>query len=186
MAKIILITGGCRSGKSAHAQGLAESLAGRHVFLATCPITDDEMRERIARHQRERAHHDWETIEEPIEVANAIAQMGSAAVVLVDCLTLWVNNLMYEADKLGRKVEEQEVELFCDRILDACRRHDGTVIFVTNEVGAGIVPDNALSRRYRDLVGRCNQTMAAGADEVTLVACGIPLTLKGENNSVAS
>ncbi|HYW79395.1 MAG TPA: bifunctional adenosylcobinamide kinase/adenosylcobinamide-phosphate guanylyltransferase [Thermoguttaceae bacterium] len=186
MAKILLITGGCRSGKSAHAQRLAESIVGRHVYVATCPITDDEMRERVARHQQQRRHHDWETIEEPTDLADAILRTGNRAVVLVDCLTLWVNNLMYEAEKLEKEVEEQEVERLCGQVLDACRRHEGTILFVTNEVGMGIVPDNAISRRYRDLVGRCNQTMAAGADEVTLVASGIPLTLKGENDRVPS
>jgi len=186
MARIILITGGCRSGKSAHAQRLAESLVGRHVYVATCPITDDEMRARIARHQQQRLHHDWETVEEPIDLGDAILRAGTNAIVLVDCLTLWVNNLMYEADKQGEKVDEHDVDRLCDQVLDACRRHDGTVFFVTNEVGMGIVPDNGISRRYRDLVGRCNQTIAAGSDEVTLVACGIPLTLKGENGRVPS
>ncbi|MHC4404462.1 MAG: bifunctional adenosylcobinamide kinase/adenosylcobinamide-phosphate guanylyltransferase [Planctomycetota bacterium] len=185
MGKTILITGGCRSGKSAHAQRLAESLVGRHVYVATCPVTDDEMRERIARHQQQRRRHDWETVEESIDLADAILHAGTAAIVLVDCLTLWVNNVMYEADKQGTKVEEHDIERLCGQVLTACCRHDGTVLFVTNEVGMGIVPDNAISRRYRDLVGRCNQTIAANADEVTLVACGIPLTLKG-NDRVAS
>ena len=186
MAKIVLVTGGCRSGKSAHAQCLAESLAGRHVYVATCPITDDEMRERIARHREQRRRHDWETVEEPIELANAIRNAPAGAIVLVDCLTLWVNNLLYGADQRGEKIEEDDIRQLCDTVLDACRRREGTVLFVTNEVGMGIVPDNAVSRHYRDLVGRCNQTMAAGADEVTLISCGIPLRLKGENDRVPS
>jgi len=186
MARIVLITGGCRSGKSDYAQRLAESLAGRRVYVATCPVTDDEMRERIARHQQQRRHHDWETIEEPADLAAAIRRAGSGSIVLVDCLTLWVNNLMYGAERLGEQIDENEIERLCGRVVDACRRHDGTVVFVTNEVGMGIEPGNAISRRYRDLVGRCNQTIAACADEVTLVACGIPLTLKGESSRVAS
>ena len=194
MGKIILITGGCRSGKSAHAQHTAESLAGRHVYLATCPVSDEEMRARIARHQQQRRRHDWETVEEQVDLAGAILRTGSGTgsendtgtIVLVDCLTLWVNNLMYEADRRGEHIEEDEVERLASQVLDVCKEHDPTVLFVTNEVGMGIVPDNALSRRYRDLVGRCNQVMAAGADEVRLVACGIPLILKGGAGCVAS
>lgn len=186
MGKTILITGGCRSGKSAHAQRLAEALGGRHVYVATCPVTDEEMRIRISRHQHDRRQHAWETIEEQTDLVGAILRAGVEAVVLVDCLTLWVNNVMYEADKRGAAIREDEIERLSGEVLDACRRHGGTVVFVTNEVGMGIVPDNETSRRYRDLVGRCNQVIAVGADEVTLVACGIPLTLKGENNRVPS
>ena len=141
---------------------------------------------RVARHKHERRQHDWETVEEQIDLAGAILRARTDAVVLVDCLTLWVNNVMYEAGKRGETIEEHEMERLSGEVLDACRRHAGTVIFVTNEVGMGIVPDNAASRRYRDLVGRCNQVMAGSADEVTLVACGIPLTLKGGNGRVAS
>ena len=186
MARIVLITGGCRSGKSAHAQRMAESLDGARVFVATCPVTDDEMRARIARHRQQRRHRDWDTIEEQVDLAAAIGHSRSYGVVLVDCLTLWVNNLMYETGKRDRTVDEHEIERLCGEVLDACRGHGGTVIFVTNEVGMGIVPDNAASRRYRDLVGRCNQVVAAGADEVTLVACGIPSTLKKRNHDAVT
>ena len=186
MARIVLITGGCRSGKSAHAQGQAESLAGPRLYVATCPVTDDEMRARIARHQEERRGRGWESVEQPVALAEAIRNAGDAAVVLVDCLTLWINNVMYEAEEQGKEIGEDDVEGLCREVLAACRRREGTIFFVTNEVGMGIVPDNAVSRRYRDLVGRCNQMMAEGADEVTLVACGIPMTLKGEDDRVAS
>ncbi len=186
MAKIILITGGCRSGKSAHARHVAESLDGRHVYVATCPVTDEEMQSRIARHQHERRQHDWETIEEQTDLAGAILGVRTEAVVLVDCLTLWVNNLVHEAGQRGETVEEHDLERLCGGTIDACRRHGGTVIFVTNEVGMGIVPDNAASRRYRDLAGRCNQVIAAAADEVTLLTCGLPLTVRKGNHDVAS
>ncbi len=179
MARVILVTGGSRSGKSAHAQKLAESLPGSRAFVATAPIIDEEMRERVARHQKARARAEgWNTIEEPVALARALGDARRFDVLLVDCLTLWINNLMYEAEKEGRKIEEEEIERLCRELLDACSARPGTVIFVTNEVGMGIVPENALARRYRDLVGRCNQTIAGGADVVTFVACGIPLDLK--------
>lgn len=186
MARIVLTTGGSRSGKSSHAQRTAESLGTRRVFLATSPVTDEEMRVRIQRHQEERRGRGWETIEEQLDLAGVIRQCRSSDVVLVDCLTLWVNNVMFEADKRGETLDEEQIERRAAELLDACRNHEGTVIFVTNEVGMGIVPENALSRRYRDLVGRCNQVVAAGADEVTLLTCGIPTTLKQGNPDVAS
>ncbi len=159
---------------------LGESLGGRRVYLATCPAMDDEeMRERIARHQRDRRDRGWETIEEATDLAGALARAGAFEVVLVDCVTLWVNNLMHEAEAGGGGFDEDAMERRCGEVLEACRARGGTVIFVTNEVGMGIVPENAPARRFRDLVGRCNQALAAGADAVTLVSCGIPLQLKG-------
>jgi adenosylcobinamide kinase/adenosylcobinamide-phosphate guanylyltransferase len=185
MSQVVLITGGCRSGKSAHALRLAESLGGERVYVATCLVTDEEMRVRIDRHRRERQDAGWDTVEEPTDVAGAILRAQRYAVVLVDCLTLWVNNVMHEAAQRGVALEEHETQRRCDEILDACRQHRGAVIFVTNEVGMGIVPDNPAARRYRDLIGRCNQVIAAGADEVTLLACGVPLTLKKGKSDVA-
>lgn len=179
MAHIVLITGGCRSGKSAHAQKLAEEIAGRRIYIATCPVLDEEMRQRIERHVRQRTGRGWQTVEEQTRLAEAIASAKASEVVLVDCLTLWVNNLVYDAQQRGEQLSEEEVTVQCHAVLKACREHTGTIILVTNEVGMGIVPENALARRYRDLVGRCNQVMAAGADAVTLLACGIPLVLKG-------
>jgi len=178
MGRVILVTGGSRSGKSAYARKLAESLSGSRAFVATAEITDDEMRERIRRHRRARSRRRWHTIEEPLDLVRVLNDARRFDVVLVDCLTLWINNLMYEAGKRRRQVTEEEIEKLCARLLKAASAHHGTVIFTTNEVGMGIVPENALARRYRDLVGRCNQIIAAEADVVTLVACGIPLRLK--------
>ena len=179
MAHITLVTGGCRSGKSAFAQHLAESLTGSRLFLATCPVEDEEMRQRVERHRQARSTGQWQTLEEPLDVQKALAGASLNTIVLVDCLTLWVSNLMYRAEQDGSTLQEDEMAHFCKEVLDAAKRHSGNIIFVTNEVGLGIVPENAVARRFRDLVGCCNQCIAATADTVTLVACGIPLQLKG-------
>ena len=178
MARVILVTGGSRSGKSRHAQELAEKAGGQRIFVATCPAVDAEMEERIQRHREARQDRGWDTIEEPVDLEGVLRLLDRGEVLLVDCLTLWVNNLMYEGEKEGREVTEDEVAERCCRVLDACSGREGTVLFVTNEVGLGIVPDNPLARRYRDLVGRCNQVMAAGADQVMFMVSGLPMRLK--------
>lgn len=177
MARIILVTGGSRSGKSDYAQKYAESLAGRKTYLATCPVIDPEMAARVKKHQEARAGAAWSTIEETVRLAEVIAEDASD-IVLVDCLTLWVNNIMYEAGQAGRNATEEEISGLCRDIVAACRARAGTVIFVTNEVGMGIVPDNPEARKFRDLAGRCNQAVAAEADEVWFVVSGIPVKIK--------
>lgn len=178
MSRIILVTGGGRSGKSAHAQRIAESLSGPRAFVATCPVIDDELRERVRQHRRARSLKRWRTIEEPLDVAGAIRRALVQRVVLVDCVTLWVNNLLYEAERCGKTISESQMVRHCRQVIAACREHPGTVIFVSNEVGMGIVPENALSRRYRDLVGRANQVIAAASDSVYLMVCGQVLAIK--------
>ncbi len=177
MARIVLVTGGCRSGKSRYAQQLAESLPGRRAYVATCPVQDDEMRRRVDAHRRDRAGRGWETIEEPLHL-NTTLRDADHDVLLVDCLTLWVSNLMLRGEQTGADVDELDIETHAKELMNLCRGRGGTVVMVTNEVGMGIVPDNALARRYRDLVGRLNQTVAREADDVTLVACGLPIHLK--------
>lgn len=181
MSRLILITGGARSGKSAFAQQLAESLPGPHTYVATSPVTDPEMAERVRKHRLARENHHWQTLEEPLDLAGTLARTEDCPTVLVDCLTLWINNLMYRATNNRQSLTEEDVEEHCRAVIGAAHQHPGTVIFVTGEVGLGIVPENREARLFRDLLGRCNQSLAAAARQVTLVACGLPLHLKQEN-----
>jgi adenosylcobinamide kinase / adenosylcobinamide-phosphate guanylyltransferase len=178
MARLILVTGGSRSGKSDYAQRAAEALPGPRYFVATCPRIDEEMNRRIEKHQEARSNGLWQTIEEPIEPARALLTNDESAVYLIDCITLWVNNLVYHEDLAGRTLSEEEMTRKCRELIVAAKGASGTIFLVTNEVGSGIVPDNPSARHYRDLVGRCNQVLAAGADEVFLVVCGLPMKLK--------
>lgn len=179
MSHVILVTGGCRSGKSSYAQRRAEGLAGSRVFLATCPEVDEEMAQRIQRHRQQRDSAIWQTIEEPLAVADAISKAKEYDTILVDCLTLWVSNLMFQNQSQEAAIDEDQVAAKSVELMEAAKAHPGTVIFVTNEVGLGIVPDNPLARQYRDLIGRCNQTVGRAADEVVFMCCGLPLTVKG-------
>jgi adenosylcobinamide kinase / adenosylcobinamide-phosphate guanylyltransferase len=181
MARIILITGGSRSGKSMHAQRIAEAITGTRTYIATCPVVDAEMEERIRKHKDARQAGGWQTIEETTDLADALTRAGGSRSILVDCLTLWVNNLMYDAELQKKEITEEEIVKRCRDVLDACDEISGTVIFVTNEVGMGIVPDNALSRLYRDIAGRCNQVMAERANDVIFMVSGMPLNIKGDN-----
>ncbi len=183
MARIALVTGGCRSGKSAFAQETAERRPPRRAYIATAVAIDEEMRCRISAHQEARRNRGWETVEEPLDLAAAVARCQEFNVVLIDCLTIWVNNLMYRAEREGTEVTESDIVERCRELLASAARCPGELILVTNEVGLGVVPENAAARRYRDLVGRANQTIAARADSVTLVTCGIPWELKGAQRS---
>jgi adenosylcobinamide kinase/adenosylcobinamide-phosphate guanylyltransferase len=177
MAKIILATGGARSGKSAYVQNLAESLLGNKVFIATCPTPrgeDAEMLARVERHRQDRLGAGWLTVEEGLDLEGVLAGNPDVQVMLVDCLTLWISNLMQALPVL----DEDEMAVRCRKLVATCRKRAGTVIFVSNEVGCGIVPDNAIARKFRDLSGRCNQVMAKEADEVIFFSCGLPLFLK--------
>lgn len=178
MAHIVLVTGGSRSGKSHYAILRAQEQTGPRVFVATCLHIDPEMNERIQRHQEERSRSDWLTIEEPLEIAAALNQTRRANVRIVDCLTLWVNNIMYAAEQSQAPVTEDAVQHKCLELLEVCSNLKGMVLLVTNEIGLGIVPENHSSRLFRDLVGRCNQTLAQQADEVTLMVSSLPLHLK--------
>lgn len=181
--KLILVLGGARGGKSALAERLASRIAGSRpvLYVATATAGDDEMHERIALHQRRRPAN-WRTLEEPIELATAIPPAASGvAVVLIDCVTLWVSNLLFslvgDAESLT-PAQEAAALARVDLLVAAYRASEGTWIFVSNEVGLGLVPPYPLGRVYRDLLGRVNQRLAAAADQVLFTIAGLPIDIK--------
>ena len=172
MAKKILITGGCRSGKSRHALTLAQNISGEKLYLATAEALDSEMKERIGKHQRERGA-EWETHETLRDLLAVFKQLENrSGVLILDCLTLWISNLMVKRQEHNFILKE------ADRLIGQSEKMQCQVIVVTNEVGAGIVPDNKLARDYRDLVGEINQRFAQRFDEVIHMVSGIPVTIK--------
>jgi adenosylcobinamide kinase/adenosylcobinamide-phosphate guanylyltransferase len=165
----LLVLGGARSGKSRYAELRAAALDLKPVYVATAQALDDEMLARITRHRAERGPG-WDTLEAPLELARTIASWSAPkTVLLIDCLTLWTSNLILA----GRDCDEA-----CAALVQAIEAAHGPIILVANEVGLGIVPDNALARRFRDEAGRINQRVAAAVDEVQFVAAGLPLCLK--------
>lgn len=169
MKKIILITGGQRSGKSEQAEALALSLSTNPVYLATAHIWDDEFRERVRRHQ-ERRGPEWTNIEEEMYLSRHDL---TGRVVLIDCITLWLTNWL-----TTNSVNVDAILAEAKREFDAFTQHDATYIFVTNEIGLGGVSDNALQRKFTDLQGWMNQYIAQQADEVILMVSGIPVKIK--------
>jgi adenosyl cobinamide kinase/adenosyl cobinamide phosphate guanylyltransferase len=165
-----LVLGGARSGKSRHAEALLDGISGPLTYIATAQAFDAEMHQRIAAH-RQRRDDRWTTVDAPIDLPEAMAEAGNAPV-LIDCLTLWLSNLV-----LG----EQDVDAASARLEAALMDRKAMTVLVSNEVGMGIVPENALARRFRDQQGTLNQRIAAMADHVVFVAAGLPLTLKGPN-----
>ena len=170
----ILVTGGSRSGKSTFAQQMAERLPGPRAYLATAQILDDEMGERVARHQAQRGQAWQTTIEEPYALSTSLLQAASHyPVIMVDCITLWLTNIL-----LSNQENPDVVLQKVDQLITSLQDCTSTVIMVTNEVGLGIVPENPLARQFRDLAGFANQKLAAACDTVYLVSCGLPLKLK--------
>jgi adenosylcobinamide kinase / adenosylcobinamide-phosphate guanylyltransferase len=168
-AKLTLVTGGARSGKSRYAESLITAFPPPWIYVATAQAGDAEMAARIAEHRKRRSAN-WTIVEVPHELAGAFSHIDEAVPVLVDCLTLWLSNrLLADADP------EKETET----LAGVLAHRSGPLVLVTNEVGSGIVPDNALARRFRDAQGRLNQRMAALADRVVLVVAGLPLVVKG-------
>jgi len=168
--RIILVGGGARSGKSRFALTYAEQIGVRRVFVATAQALDDEMAQRIARHRGERQAN-WVTIEEPLALPEALARV-EADVVLIDCLTLWLANLLLHGDTVA------DVEAAVGRLAEAASARRGHVVIVTNEVGMGIVPEHALGRLFRDVAGRAHQRLAASADEVYMAMLGLVVRLR--------
>ena len=169
----VLVGGGVRSGKSSFAQKMAEEMPSRRAYLATAQALDMEMEKRIAKHQAERDERWHKTIEEPLELTAAL-QTASAEfdIILVDCLTLWLSNLM------GRDRSDEQILKTIDTLADNLNRLPATIILVTNEVGLGLVPEHPLSRRFRDLSGFANQRLAAACREVYFTVWGLPQKLK--------
>jgi adenosylcobinamide kinase/adenosylcobinamide-phosphate guanylyltransferase len=165
---IVLITGGARSGKSRRAEARARAFAGRPVYIATAEALDEEMAERIAKHRARRGNK-WMEREVPLDLVQALVETDGGGARLVDCLTLWLSNLLHAKRDWSQAISE---------LADILGRQRSPVVMVTNEVGLGIVPDNALARAYRDAAGIMNQTMAAVADEVEFVVAGLPMKLK--------
>ncbi|MCM3625850.1 bifunctional adenosylcobinamide kinase/adenosylcobinamide-phosphate guanylyltransferase [Paenibacillus glycanilyticus] len=191
----ILITGGARSGKSSFAEKLAALLGEQGIYIATSRIWDEEMAERIALHKENRMQGGfrWVTIEEPLELASRLRQLSAecseltnrgdkAPVVLVDCLTLWLTNVLMEAEEREKSTAVDEAQLWLNRqigeLTAAAADYAFPLVLVTNEVGDGIVPAYPLGRKFRDEAGRLNQRIAAVSDKVFLVTAGIPVELK--------
>ena len=168
-----LILGGAKSGKSRYGLSLAAGCPAPRLFVATGQAKDEEMAVRIAQHRQERGP-EWETRDEPLALAQTIfAAQESYGVILVDCLTLWLSNLM-----LRENQSPGQTEADCEQLLAALAKTRIPVILISNEVGLGIVPENPLARQFRDLAGRLHQQLAQTADLVTLVVAGLPLVIK--------
>lgn len=177
--RLIYVCGGSRSGKSSYAEKRATQLPGTHTYIATCPVIDDEMNDRIASHRNRREAGSWLTLEEPINLVRAFDDCRESSVILVDCLTLWINNLLYRSQQTQEEISEEDIATLSVDVVTAAKQGQGTVIFVSNELGMGLVPADPVSRLFRDLAGRCNQTVAALADEAVFVVSGCPISIKG-------
>jgi len=172
--EIIFVIGGCRSGKSSYAMQAAEKVpAEQKIFIATCVPQDDEMKRRVARHQKERSQN-WVTVEAPLDLPEAILQNSRRGdVILVDCLTLWVSNLLIETG------DEKKTEDTISQLIEVLEKAICPIVLVSNEVGTGIVPENQLARQFRDITGWVNQAVAKCANKVVWMVAGIPVTVKG-------
>lgn len=179
MDKIILVTGGARSGKSSFAEKLALKLGdGRAAYIATAQIFDDEMAYRIKLHRQRRADN-WTTFEAPFEAEEKLCEAGkSFSAILFDCVTIYVSNFLCASDLDDEDRLYKNLRELIQRLIDAALSSDAVTIFVTNEVGGGIVPENKLARRFRDLAGLANQMLAANADKVFLTVAGIAVDIR--------
>jgi adenosylcobinamide kinase/adenosylcobinamide-phosphate guanylyltransferase len=171
---VTLVVGGCKSGKSRIALTMADQISADKIFIATCVPTDDEMRERVTRHQAERSSA-WQTVECPIYLPEAVLQHSRPhRVLLIDCLTLWLTNLYLDSETQEALMEQVQ------QLVQALAQSQGPVFLVTNEVGTGIVPENKMARQFRDLAGMMNQAVAACAQQVIWSVVGLPVVIKSE------
>jgi adenosylcobinamide kinase/adenosylcobinamide-phosphate guanylyltransferase len=172
--KVIFITGGCRSGKSRYALDYVNRHFSKKLYLATCEVLDQEMAQRVENHKKMRGP-EWQTVEEPLEVVEKVRRYGDEAeVVLLDCITLWLSNLLLKWD------DDSKVTGEVDRLIETLKKSQTSFLIVSNEVGMGIVPADPLSRRFRDLSGTANQRIAEVADTLILMVSGLPIFLKGK------
>lgn len=171
--KAIFVTGGTRSGKSQYALDVANLYGKRKAYLATAEALDDEMQERIKKH-RQRRGKDWTIIEEPLGVNKVLVKIdGLYDVVVLDCVTIWISNLLTQY-----RGKEAAIIRQVEKLAKAAKEFTGTLVMVSNEVGMGIVPRNRLARQFRDLSGYANQKLAEVAEEVVMMVAGIPLKVK--------
>lgn len=180
MAEITLLLGGARSGKSSYAVDLAKNFDGQVVFLATGVSGDKEMKEKIEQHKRSRPIS-WETIEEPLNIDTALKNASELAeLILLDCLTFWVSNLLLHYRNQGKSGAQLEKEVLnqVEQVTSTAKRIESQLIIISNEVGMGVVPESSLGRIFRDILGRANQLVASYADQVFLLVAGLPIKVK--------
>ena len=173
MKEILFVIGGCRSGKSSFALDYANKQFRKKIFLATSQALDDEMERRIARHRKDRGS-DWTTIEEPTKLTETLASLKTnCEVVLIDCLTIWISNLLMDGET------EEQIVSNTENLTEVMKKIGQSIVVVSNEVGSGIVPENKIARIYRDIAGIVNQKVAVCSDTVVLTVAGIPHVIKG-------
>lgn len=193
MNRLVFVTGAARSGKSQHAEALAASLAGEVpvLYVATADVGDGEMRQRVEEHRRRRPQ-DWRTLEARRDVAERLRESGTVDLVLLDCLSLLVSNVLLDiVEELGEGADaelkaSETVQAEVEALIHWHGEFGGNFLFVSNEVGWGVVPPHRLGRVYRDLLGRANQQVAAASTDAFLMVAGIPVTLKGSGLSAGS
>ena len=177
MGKIILVTGGARSGKSKFAESLALKIGGKAAYIATAQIFDDEMAYRVKLH-KERRKNFWTTFESPFDADKTILSAENFDVILFDCVTIYLSNFICAANLDDVEKIYRDAENLTQRLIDAAKNSNATIIFVSNEVGAGIVPENKLARIFRDISGIANQKIATSAEKVFLIVAGLAVDLK--------
>ena len=179
MAEITFISGGCRSGKSSYAEEEVLNKSGKHYYLATAEAFDHEMKDRINRHREIREGKGWLTFEEAIEPEKIIKKLESG-IVLLDCLTLWISKLMWEAEKKEQVISEKWMAERAENLISVMKQSPCSFVVVSNETGLGIMPMNAQARLFGDLAGRTNQLFAAAAKKVVFMVSGLPMVLKDD------